>query len=201
MTGSNDPGTTAILLMSPRLPGARYVPVTVTRVTSSTERGLLAADCANCAGLCCVALAFTRSADFAFDKPAGDPCVNLLDDFRCDIHPDLRDRGFKGCTVFDCLGAGQRGKSRQRACVDERGSGRVLRSLHLCGPYGNSRRDRRPSERCRVLHGIPPLDEISRARSDLFPQVIAAPHGRAICGRILTCLSGGFALRCNAEGR
>jgi len=77
-------------------------------VTSSTERGLLAADCANCAGLCCVALAFTRSADFAFDKPAGDPCVNLLDDFRCDIHPDLRDRGFKGCTVFDCLGAGQR---------------------------------------------------------------------------------------------
>jgi hypothetical protein len=94
--------------MSPRLPGARYSPVTVARVTSPSDRTLLRADCANCAGLCCVALAFTRSADFAIDKPAGDPCVNLLDDFRCDIHPTLRDRGFKGCTVFDCLGAGQR---------------------------------------------------------------------------------------------
>ncbi|ERK69972.1 hypothetical protein N136_03695, partial [Leifsonia aquatica ATCC 14665] len=67
----------------------------------------LSADCANCAGLCCVALAFAKSADFAFDKPAGDPCVNLDDDFLCRIHPQLRDRGFKGCTVFDCFGAGQ----------------------------------------------------------------------------------------------
>lgn len=68
---------------------------------------LLSADCANCAGLCCVALAFAKSADFAFDKPAGDPCDNLDDGFRCRIHPQLRDRGFKGCTVFDCFGAGQ----------------------------------------------------------------------------------------------
>jgi hypothetical protein len=68
----------------------------------------LAADCANCAALCCVALAFARSADFGHDKPAGDPCTNLADDFRCRIHPQLRDRGYKGCTVFDCFGAGQR---------------------------------------------------------------------------------------------
>lgn len=67
----------------------------------------LSADCANCAGLCCVALAFAKSADFAVDKAAGDPCDNLDDDFRCRIHPHLRDRGFKGCTVFDCFGAGQ----------------------------------------------------------------------------------------------
>ena len=66
------------------------------------------ADCANCFGLCCVALAFARSADFAFDKAAGDPCVNLEDDFLCRIHPDLRASGFKGCTVFDCFGAGQK---------------------------------------------------------------------------------------------
>jgi uncharacterized protein YjbI with pentapeptide repeats len=68
----------------------------------------LTADCGNCAGLCCVALAFSKSADFAFDKDAGEPCVNLDDDFRCQIHPHLRDRGFKGCTVFDCFGAGQK---------------------------------------------------------------------------------------------
>ena len=68
----------------------------------------LRADCARCAGLCCVAPAFARSADFAVDKPAGTPCAHLAEDFRCAIHTDLRDRGFAGCTVFDCLGAGQR---------------------------------------------------------------------------------------------
>jgi uncharacterized protein YjbI with pentapeptide repeats len=68
----------------------------------------LRADCARCVGLCCVAPAFARSADFAVDKPAGTPCTNLQADFRCGIHADLRHRGFAGCTVFDCLGAGQR---------------------------------------------------------------------------------------------
>lgn len=67
----------------------------------------LRADCASCFGLCCVASAFTRSADFALDKPAGTPCENLLVDYRCGIHETLRPQGFPGCTVFDCLGAGQ----------------------------------------------------------------------------------------------
>ncbi|MET1051679.1 MAG: pentapeptide repeat-containing protein [Mycetocola sp.] len=68
----------------------------------------LRADCSRCVGLCCVALAFVRSADFAFSKDAGDPCVNLDEEYRCSIHPELRQRGFKGCTVFDCFGAGQK---------------------------------------------------------------------------------------------
>ncbi|MEU7935439.1 pentapeptide repeat-containing protein [Micromonospora echinofusca] len=68
----------------------------------------LRADCARCFGLCCVAPAFSASADFAIDKPAGQPCPNLRADSRCGIHADLRDRGFPGCTVFDCFGAGQR---------------------------------------------------------------------------------------------
>jgi pentapeptide repeat protein len=68
----------------------------------------LSADCSNCVGLCCVALAFAKSADFAFEKDAGEECVNLQDDFRCGIHPELREHGFKGCTVFDCFGAGQK---------------------------------------------------------------------------------------------
>lgn len=41
------------------------------------------------------------------NKPAGTPCKNLQGDFRCQIHSELREKGFKGCTVFDCLGAGQ----------------------------------------------------------------------------------------------
>lgn len=67
----------------------------------------LRADCASCFGLCCVASAFSRSADFALDKPVGRPCPNLLADFRCGIHDELRPAGFPGCTVFDCQGAGQ----------------------------------------------------------------------------------------------
>jgi uncharacterized protein YjbI with pentapeptide repeats len=71
------------------------------------ELGLLA-DCESCFGLCCVALPFAASADFAMDKDAGRPCHNLDDDFRCGIHTQLRQRGFPGCTVFDCFGAGQK---------------------------------------------------------------------------------------------
>ncbi|MFI5709562.1 pentapeptide repeat-containing protein [Kribbella sp. NPDC051620] len=68
----------------------------------------LRADCSNCYGLCCVALTFSRSADFAIDKAAGEPCPNLAEDFRCGIHSKLRSNGFQGCTVYDCFGAGQK---------------------------------------------------------------------------------------------
>ncbi|HEY7856940.1 MAG TPA: pentapeptide repeat-containing protein [Candidatus Nanopelagicales bacterium] len=67
----------------------------------------LRADCASCTGLCCVALSFTVSADFAIDKPSGQPCPNLQDDFRCGVHQTLRQKGFRGCTTYDCFGAGQ----------------------------------------------------------------------------------------------
>lgn len=68
----------------------------------------LRADCGSCFGLCCVALPFSASADFAVDKAAGTACGNLGDDFRCGIHTRLRTEGFNGCTVYDCFGAGQR---------------------------------------------------------------------------------------------
>ncbi|KUM99851.1 oxetanocin A resistance protein [Streptomyces yokosukanensis] len=68
----------------------------------------LRGDCARCFGLCCVALPFAASADFALDKPAGKPCPNLRQDHRCGIHADLREKGFTGCTVYDCFGAGQK---------------------------------------------------------------------------------------------
>ncbi|MGY4645817.1 pentapeptide repeat-containing protein [Cellulomonas sp. URHB0016] len=67
----------------------------------------LRADCARCVGLCCVALPFAASADFAVDKPAAVPCRHLQQDHGCGIHAQLRERGFPGCTVFDCFGAGQ----------------------------------------------------------------------------------------------
>jgi uncharacterized protein YjbI with pentapeptide repeats len=68
----------------------------------------LRADCSRCIGLCCTIFGFSRSADFAMDKAPRTPCPNLLADFRCGIHDRLRPLGFAGCTVYDCLGAGQR---------------------------------------------------------------------------------------------
>lgn len=68
----------------------------------------LVADCAQCVGLCCVAPAFDRSAEFAIDKPAGVACPNLTKTHACAIHASLAEHGFGGCVRFDCLGAGQR---------------------------------------------------------------------------------------------
>lgn len=73
-----------------------------------TRRPDLQADCERCFGLCCVALPFAASADFAIDKAAGQPCPNLLENHRCGIHQQLRSKGFRGCTVYDCMGAGQK---------------------------------------------------------------------------------------------
>jgi hypothetical protein len=87
-----------------------------------------------------VAPTLTASADFAISKPAGHPCPNLQDDFRCGIHDRLRDRGFPGCTAFDCFGAGQKVSGETFAGLDWRSSaesaGRVfdafavMRRLH-----------------------------------------------------------------------
>jgi hypothetical protein len=57
--------------------------------------------------LCCVLLPFARSADFAFDKPAGEPCRHLATDHRCRIHDRLGESGMRGCVAYDCFGAGQ----------------------------------------------------------------------------------------------
>jgi uncharacterized protein YjbI with pentapeptide repeats len=72
------------------------------------SRDNLRPDCENCFGLCCVALPFAASADFAFNKDGGKPCPNLQSDLRCGIHKDLRQKGFRGCAVYECFGAGQK---------------------------------------------------------------------------------------------
>ncbi len=72
------------------------------------DRLSLRADCERCFALCCVAPAFSASADFAINKNAGQACPHLQPDFRCGIHTRLRQQGFRGCTVYDCFGAGQK---------------------------------------------------------------------------------------------
>src|SRR3954469_1845596 len=97
---------------------------------SVSERELHA-DCARCAALCCVGPAFAASADFALDKPAGTPCPNLRDDFRCGIHARLLPAGFRGCTVYDCFGAGQRVTAATR---DEDGQPTTWRRTPAAAP-------------------------------------------------------------------
>lgn len=65
-------------------------------------------DCEKCFGFCCVALYFSSSDGFPADKEAGRPCVNLQGNFSCAIHNSLVDKGLKGCTAYDCFGAGQK---------------------------------------------------------------------------------------------
>jgi hypothetical protein len=65
-------------------------------------------DCERCAALCCVATSFDASDDFAIAKAAGEPCRHLRADRRCAIHAELRPRGFPGCAIYDCFGAGPR---------------------------------------------------------------------------------------------
>ncbi|AUG78177.1 hypothetical protein CFP65_3381 [Kitasatospora sp. MMS16-BH015] len=89
----------------------------------------LRADCANCFALCCVALPFAKSADFAVNKSAGQPCKNLQQDFRCGIHTKLRTSGFAGCTVFDCLGAGQKVSQITFGGTDWRSSPETARQM------------------------------------------------------------------------
>nr|WP_312289952.1 pentapeptide repeat-containing protein [Clostridium chromiireducens] len=65
-------------------------------------------DCEKCFGLCCIALYFSAAEGFPTDKVAGRPCINLQKNFRCSIHKKLSQKGLKGCTAYDCFGAGQK---------------------------------------------------------------------------------------------
>lgn len=68
----------------------------------------LRVDCKKCFGLCCVALYFSASEGFPTNKDAGKSCINLQSDFTCSVHKNLRNKGLKGCTAYDCFGAGQK---------------------------------------------------------------------------------------------
>jgi hypothetical protein len=74
--------------------------------------------------------AFSKSADFAIDKPAGKACPNLQGDFRCGIHATLRVAGFPGCAVYDCFGAGQKVSHLAATAVQMSDVFPVVRQLH-----------------------------------------------------------------------
>jgi hypothetical protein len=153
----------------------------------------LRADCASCFGLCCVAPTFTRSADFAMDKPAGQPCPNLLADFRCGIHETLRPQGFPGCTVFDCLGAGQqvaqvtyRGRSWREAPETAREMFEVfgiMRQLHEILWYLTEAATKRPASDVAAL--LQEVEDLTHAD----PQALVAVDVDAVRHRVRPLLA------------
>ncbi|MDH6575290.1 pentapeptide repeat-containing protein [Kitasatospora sp. MAP5-34] len=101
---------------------------------ADADRSGLRADCESCFALCCVAPAFSASTDFAINKPAGQACQNLKADFRCGIHTKLREKGFRGCTVYDCFGAGQKVSQVTYAGQDWRQAPKSARQMFAVFP-------------------------------------------------------------------
>jgi hypothetical protein len=137
--------------------------------------------------LCCVAPAFSVSADFAIDKPAGQACPNLGAGFRCGIHDTLRPRGFAGCATFDCFGAGQRVAQETFAGRNWRAApetaGRmfaaftVMRNLHELLYYLTEALTLRPARR---LHGelrraLSGIEELAAGDADALLALDVAP--------------------------
>jgi hypothetical protein len=161
----------------------------------------LVADCERCAALCCTATSFDKSEDFAIDKAAGVTCPHVTDDHRCAIHADRVKRGFSGCLIYDCYGAGPRvtqayarapHRSRERDDVF-----RILRDVHellwqlteavkLCPTSeANLAAD--------LAREIEALDAVARdpgratVAIDLHPRQLS---GRALLRRVGTALGG-----------
>lgn len=154
------------------------------------DDNLLRADCENCVALCCVGLAFDRSAQFSFDKEAGEPCRHLDADYRCEIHDRLGPAGMGGCIAFDCFGAGQR--------VTAQFAGRSWRDDPAVASemFDAFRRMRRAHELIGLLRTAGRLDlsaqqEQRRATLELaITDAIAAPVIAALDTEIASFLAG-----------
>lgn len=101
---------------------------------SNQIRADLVPDCQNCFGLCCVALPFEASSDFACNKDGGRPCQHLQSEYRCGIHSELRNKGYRGCTVFECIGAGQKVSQQTFKGMDWRDNPNIANQMFLALP-------------------------------------------------------------------
>jgi uncharacterized protein YjbI with pentapeptide repeats len=157
----------------------------------------LRADCARCFALCCVAPTFAVSADFAINKRAGRACPNLQADFSCGIHTQLRQKGFRGCTVYDCFGAGQKVSQLTFGGQDWRQDPHtaeqmfrvfsVMRSLHELLWYLT---EALTLQRAKPLHdelqhALAKTERLTHASADDLAQLDLAAHGREVNSLLL----------------
>lgn len=131
-------------------------------------------DCANCFGLCCVALSFQRSADFGHDKPSGQACHFLERDYRCRIHPQKEALGYEGCLDFDCFGAGQRA-SAGFAGQNFAGDASVARVLYA--RFAELLKLQEMRQALVDAGGLTLTDEMEAIRSDLLERLGLAAEG------------------------
>ncbi|ACZ88236.1 pentapeptide repeat-containing protein [Streptosporangium roseum] len=157
----------------------------------------LRADCESCFALCCVVPAFSASVDFAIDKKAGQACPNLRQDFRCGIHTRLRQQGFRGCTVYDCFGAGQKVSQVTFGGQDWRQSPQtaeqmfevfpIMRDLHELLWYLTEALTLRPA---RPLHGelslaLEQTERLTHASPGALVELDVAAHRRDVNALLL----------------
>lgn len=159
----------------------------------------LVPDCGSCAALCCVATSFEASDDFACDKAAGVACRYLKRDHRCAIHDELIVRGFPGCAVYDCYGAGQRvtrAFANTHDAEQRNEAFRVLRVVHellwllteaakLCPPSPDD-------VGAQLALEIEALDAVARTTGPALLEVDVRPHHaatRALLRRVGRALS------------
>ena len=153
-----------------------------------TSGPALRADCERCFALCCVAPAFLASADFAISKKAGQECPNLLPEFRCGIHGRLRPRGFPGCAVYDCFGAGQQvaqvtfGGQDWRAAPDLAApmfaAFAVMRQLHELLWYLTQALDLTPARpvHAELRRALAQTERLTQSRPERLGQLDVAAH-------------------------
>lgn len=157
----------------------------------------LRADCERCFALCCVVPAFSASADFAITKKARQACPHLRADLRCDIHAHLRQRGFRGCSVYDCFGAGQKVSQATFGGEDWRRTPRTARQMFAVFPIMRALHEllwylseALTLQAARLLHGdlFRALEETERlsqrSAGDLLALDLAA-HGREVNALLL----------------
>ena len=150
------------------------------------DRTDLKGDCARCAALCCVVFAFDRGEDFAVDKAAGEPCPNIGECGECRIYESRSERGFRGCSRFECFGAGQRvvqgmfdGRSWQTEpellAPMTRAFGPMKKACELLFAVTYAK------ERWRSSAALDRLGEIERVLEEITADVIAdGVHGRLL---------------------
>lgn len=142
--------------------------------TNTTGMPDMKADCSRCAGLCCAAFAFERSDMFAIDKAVDEACPNLDAAYGCKIHASRIEDGFKGCTLFDCHGAGQR-------LTQEVFGGRSWRDDPAIAPemFESFRKLLKVHDYLRLLSVLEnlPLSESERGQVDAFREILAPAEG------------------------
>jgi hypothetical protein len=142
---------------------------TLHRACASLSVVDLVADCSRCVGLCCVLLPFQRSADFAFDKAAGEPCRHLDDGHRCRIHASLLEDGMRGCVAYDCFGAGQTVTEADRV-----GDFHLVEQVHEIAWYLADAGDSTLTADAGRLAGSPTAEGVADLRARAVPVLRAA---------------------------